>query len=101
MLGWWTIGRASGIGATAALAGLVLWPFFRAHPEIVEWPFALAAAIAGVCGLSVLAITALDTLRHRRGARMRPVRGFDLVLGSGMFVLALLQLRDALGQLPA
>jgi hypothetical protein len=29
------------------------------------------------------------------------VRGFDLVLGSGLFILALLQLRDALGQLPA
>jgi hypothetical protein len=40
----------------------------------------------------------IDLTFHRpRGERLRPVRGFDLVLGSSLFILALLQLRDALG----
>jgi hypothetical protein len=97
MLGWWTIGRASGAGATAGLAALLLWPFFRGRPELLEWPFALAATVAGLCGASILAITALDTARHRRGARIRPVRGFDLVLGLGLLLLSLLQLQDVRG----
>jgi hypothetical protein len=97
MLRWWTIGRASGVGATAALAALLLWPFYRGRPELLEWPFALAAAVAGVCGASILAITAFDMLFHRRGARIRPVRGFDLVLGLGLLLLALLQMDDVRG----
>jgi hypothetical protein len=97
MLRWWTIGRASGVGASVGLAGLLMWPFFRAHPEVLEWPFGLAAAIAGICGVSILAITAFDTAVHRRGARIRPVRGFDLVLGLGLVLLGTLQLQDLRG----
>ena len=101
MLGWWTIGRASGIGASAGLVALLLWPVFRRYGEAVTWPFAAAAAVAGLCGLSILLITAADTLFHRRGRRMRPVRGFDIGLGLLLVVLALLALDDFKGQLSA
>jgi hypothetical protein len=101
MLGWWTLGRASGVGASAGLLALVLWPFSSDGDGALLWPFAAAAALAGLCGASILLITALDILTHRRGHRMRPVRGFDLVLGVVLLALSLAQLGDAAGQLPA
>ena len=51
MGGWWTIPRASGLGATAELAALLLWPFYRRYGGGLEWPFAAAALLAGLCGL--------------------------------------------------
>ena len=102
MLGWWTIGRASGVGATAGLLALILWPLFSGHETSLAWPLGLFAAIAGSCGASILLITAGDMIFHRRrGDRIRPVRAFDIVLGLGLVALSLLQLSDVLGQLPA
>ena len=101
MLGWWTLRRASGIGASAALLALVLWPFWGDSPDVLAWPFAASAAVAGLCGASILVITAFDIVTHRRGRQIRPVRGFDIVLGIGLAALSLAQLQDAAGQLPA
>jgi hypothetical protein len=100
MLGWWNLGRASGLGAVAGLLALVLWPFQRSYEGLL-WPFAAAAGVAGLCGLSMLLITAADMLLHRRGRRLRPVRAFDLILGLGLVALSLLQLSEVRGQLPA
>ena len=100
MLGWWTIGRASGIGATAALLALLLWPFQRGYGPLL-WPFAVLAAVAGLCGLSILLITVVDMILRRRGKIIRPVRGFDIVLGALLVALSLLQLQDVQAQLPA
>ena len=97
----WTLGSAVGTGATAGLLALLLWPFF-ASAEPLYWAFVALACFAGLCGAWIVLVTMLDLTFHRpRGERLRPVRAFDLVLGSGLFVLALLELRDALGQLPA
>jgi H+/Cl- antiporter ClcA len=97
----WTLGRAVGIGATAGLLALVLWPFIDSS-DLLYWPFIAVACFAGLCGAWIVVATMLDLTFHRpRGERLRPVRAFDLVLGGGLFLLACLQLRDALGQLPA
>jgi len=89
-----------GIGATAELLALALWAFVGPY-EALFWPFLLLSALAALAGAWIVLATMLDLTFHRpRGERLRPVRGFDLVLGAGLFVLALLQLRDALGQLP-
>ena len=97
----WTLGSAVGVGATAGLLALLLWPFF-ASADIVYWAFVALACFAGLCGAWIVLATMLDLTFHRpRGERLRPLRAFDLVLGGGLFVLALLELRDALGQLPA
>jgi hypothetical protein len=90
-----------GIGATAELLALALWAFAGAY-EILFWPFVLLSIAAGLGGAWIVIATMLDLTFHRpRGERLRPVRGFNLVLGTGLFVLALLQLRDALGATPA
>jgi flagellar biosynthesis protein FlhB len=94
----WTL---IGIGATAELLALALWAFVGAY-QILFWPFLLLSIVAGLAGAWLVLATMFDLTFHRpRGQRLRPVRGFDLVLGAGLFVLALLQLRDALGQIPA
>jgi hypothetical protein len=101
MEGRWTLGRAVGFAATIGLLALLLWPFFDAN-DLVYWAFVAAACLAGLGGAWIVVATMLDLTFHRpRGERLRPVRAFDLVLGGGLFLLALLQLRDALGQLPA
>ena len=94
----WTL---VGLGVTAELLALALWAFVGPY-ESLFWPFLLLSVLAGLAGAWIVLATMFDLTFHRpRGERLRPVRGFDLVLGSGLFVLALLQARDALGQLPA
>lgn len=98
MRGRWTF---IGIGATAELLALALWAFVGPYQSLF-WPFVLLSVFAALAGAWIVLATMIDLTFHRpRGERLRPVRGFDLVLGSGLFILALLQLRDALGQLPA
>jgi hypothetical protein len=102
MLAWWTIGRASGIGASAGLAALFLWLLYRYYGEPFMWPLFATAGLAGLCGLSVLTITAGDLLFHRRrGERLRPLRVFDVALGAGLVALSLVELQDLAGQLAA
>jgi hypothetical protein len=101
MLGWWTIGRATGIGASALLLGLVLSAVPAEAGDLLFWLFAGAAAVAALCGASILLITAVDIVLRRRGTRIRPVRVFDLVFGAAMLLIALLQLDALTGRLPA
>ena len=102
MLSWWTIGRASGIGAIAGLAALLLWLLERAYGDPFVPPLYVTAATAGVCGVSILAITAADLVFHRRrGERVRPLRVFDVALGAALIFLCLLVLDDLAGQLAA
>ena len=94
----WTL---VGMAVSAELLALALWAFVGAYDSLF-WPFLLLSIGAGLAGAWLVLATMFDLTFHPpRGERLRPVRGFDLVLGSGLFVLALLQLRDALGQLPA
>lgn len=90
-----------GLSVTAELLALALWAFVGPY-EALFWPFVLLSIVAALGGAWIVLATMIDLTFHRpRGERLRPVRGFDLVLGSGLFILAMLQLRDALGQLPA
>jgi hypothetical protein len=90
-----------GIAATAELLALALWAFVG-HYQSLFWPFVLLSIVAALAGAGMVLSTMFDLTFHRpRGERLRPVRGFDLVLGTSLFFLALLQLRDVLGQVPA
>jgi drug/metabolite transporter (DMT)-like permease len=95
MLKAWNLRRATGIGVTAGLAALILWPIYAAYQDKVLWPFLAVLAIAAFCGISILLITGADMLLRRRGSSMRPVRAFDIVLGIALAVPSLIQL-DAL-----
>jgi hypothetical protein len=94
----WTL---VGLAAAAELVALALWALLGWY-EALFWPLVLLSVVAGLAGAWIVLATMFDLTFHRpRGDRVRPVRGFDLALGSGLFLLAMLQLRDALGQLPA
>ncbi len=100
MMDRWTIGRASGVGASAGWLALMAW-VLHAYYEGWSWPLAFLASVAGICGVSILIITALDLGFHRRrGGRVIPLRIFDIVLGSALILLAVVQLDDLRGQLP-
>jgi len=93
----WTVKRATGFGVVLALSAIVLRLFYPASPELVRIPLLALCALAAFCGFSILWITAVDLLRHRRrGVRLRPLRAFDmavavlLVLPSLLLVPALL-----------
>ena len=96
MLRAWTIGRATGIGAAAGLVALVLWPLYAAYQEPVRIAFIAALAVAAFCGLSILLITGADVLTQKRGASIRPIRAFDVVLGLALSVPSIVQLRSLL-----
>jgi hypothetical protein len=97
----WTLGRLDGVAATIGLVALALWPFFGSNDPIY-WAFVAASCFAGLCGAWIVLVTMVDlTFHDPRGERLRPVRVFDLVLGGGLFLLAYLELRDALGLLAA
>jgi len=96
MLKSWTIGRATGLGVTAGLAALVLWPMFAAWPETLLWPFVAMLAVTAFCGASMLLITLKDIYRRRRGTVMHRIRIFDVVLGLLLALPSLVQLEALL-----
>lgn len=63
------------------------------------WPFAATLALAAFCGVSILSITILDMLVHKRGASLRPVRAFDIAIGIALAAPSLIQLSALVGQL--
>jgi drug/metabolite transporter (DMT)-like permease len=92
MLRWWTIGRATGVGVTAGLAALILWPLYAAWQERVFWVFVVSLGVAAACGLSLLLISLADAVLKPRGRSLRPIRAFDVALGLLLAVPSLLQL---------
>jgi hypothetical protein len=100
MLKWWTIGRATGVGAVSGVAALLLWPFFVSYGEPLLIPYVTALSLTAFAGASILWITASDLIFHRqRGERLIPLRVFDIALGlllavpSATTSLALLDLK--------
>ena len=96
MLRWWTIGRATGIGVTAGLAALILWPIYAAWQERVLWAFLASLWVAAACGVSILLISLADAVLNPRGRSLRPIRAFDIALGLLLAVPSLLQLQAML-----
>jgi hypothetical protein len=79
---YWTTSRALALGAGAGLAAILI--------SLLEWewrdslflPWFAAVAVAAVCGLSILWITLIDMVTNpRRGAKVAPIRGFDIAMG--------------------
>jgi hypothetical protein len=98
MLRWWTIGRATGLGVSAGLTAMVLWPVYASWPEAL-WPFAAALAVTAFCGFSILLLTLKDIYTRTRGTLMHRIRIFDIVLGLLLAVPSFLQLQALSDQL--
>lgn len=79
----WTVQRATGFGIVAALAALIARLLYPAWPDGLHWPLLALCALAAFCGISILWITAVDRYRRgrRRGARIAPLRAFDVAVG--------------------
>lgn len=92
----WTIRKALAAGMIAGLIAMILWPLYAASNDLLPF-FLVALAITGFCGLSVLCITAIDLAVHRRrGARLVPIRVFDVVLGLVLAAPSLIELHALL-----
>ena len=81
MLRRWTIQRATGIGVSAGLIALILWPLYAAWQEPLLWPFLAVLTITAFCGVSILLITLKDIYSRTRGTIMHRIRIFDSALG--------------------
>ena len=92
MLGWWTIGRATGVGVIAGLSALVLWPVYTAYQQPIFWPYVLSLSVAALCGISILLITFVDATFTRRSRSLRPIRAFDVALGLLLAAPSLVQI---------
>ena len=96
MLDWWTIPRATGLGITAGIVALILWPLYAAWQEPLLWPFIAVLAVTAFCGLSILLITLKDIYSRTRGTIMQRIRIFDIVLGLLLAVPSLIQIEALL-----
>ena len=81
--------RATGTGAVAGLAALLVASVIQAWPEGLLYPYAALLALTAFCGVSILWITASDMRSRGTSGRMRPIRGFDLALGFVLLIPAL------------
>ena len=81
--------RATGTGAVAGLAALLVAAVIQTWPEGLLYPYAALLALTAFCGVSILWITASDMRSRGTSGRMRPIRGFDLALGFVLLVPAL------------
>ncbi len=73
---------ATGAGAVAGAAALLLWIAYTYWPRIFVIPYVLALGLTVLCGAYILLATWYDSYRNpRRGSRIRPIRGFDCVAG--------------------
>jgi len=92
----WTIRNALAAGIIAGVVAMTLWPLYAASNNLLL-PFLIALGITGFCGLSVLGITVFDIAVHRRrGARLIPIRVFDIALGLALAVPSLIELHALL-----
>lgn len=77
-----TIPKAIGAGVASGALAILLWVGFSFRPDWFVLPYVGALAATALCGAYVLLVTWCDGYRNpRRGTRIRPIRGFDMVAG--------------------
>ncbi|MDQ8756397.1 hypothetical protein RCO27_09155 [Sphingosinicella sp. LHD-64] len=81
MLRRWTIQRATGTGIVAGIAAFLAAAAIDSWPGGLLYPYALLLALTALCGASVLLITARDMRVRGTSQLMRPIRGFDIMIG--------------------
>jgi hypothetical protein len=77
-----SVPRATAFGFGAGLAAALLWIAYTHWPRAFVLPYVTALMLTASCGLYILLATLFDTMRNpRRGVRIRPIRGFDTIVG--------------------
>jgi hypothetical protein len=77
-----SVPRITAAGAVAGGCAMLLWVAYSWWPRGFVIPYVAALAVTFFCGAYVLLATWYDSYRNpRRGARIRPIRGFDIVSG--------------------
>ena len=77
-----SVPRVTAAGAGAGAAAMLLWVAYSWWPRAFVIPYVLTLAVTVACGAYILLATWYDSYRNpRRGSRIRPIRGFDIVSG--------------------
>lgn len=76
----WNVQRATVTGFGFGLAALLLSAFAESRPMLLVYAGLLLLTL--VCGASILLISLVDSHARQRGARVRPIRMFDLAMGA-------------------
>ena len=80
MLSSWTVMRATVTGLFLGLLALLLATFAESRTLLIIYGCLLVLTM--VCGASILLISLIDQHARQRGARVRPIRMFDLAMGT-------------------
>lgn len=76
------LSKAVSTGIWIGLATLAIWALYLGWPESFVLPYVAALLVTAMAGLYILLATAYDSYRNpRRGARIKPIRGFDIAVG--------------------
>ena len=98
MLDFWNIKRATWLGILAGLAAILLGLGYDGWSDAFRPYYLAALGFCAFCGISILLITLKDmVVNPRRGARIAPVRGFDIAVGLILAVPSLLTLEGMIG----
>lgn len=79
-LSGWTVLRATIAGLGFGLLALLVSAF--AESRAIVYAYAGLLVLTIVCGLSILLILLRDAHARQRGDRVRPIRIFDLAMGT-------------------
>ena len=79
-LAGWTVQRAEVIGIGIGLVALLVSAFAESHMALLIYAGLLVLTI--LCGASILLICAVDSHKRQRGDLVRPIRMFDLAVGT-------------------
>jgi hypothetical protein len=79
-LAGWTVQRAEAVGIGVGLAAFLLAQFAEGRTAIFVYAGLLVLTL--LCGASILLISLVDAHKRQRGERVRPIRMFDLAMGT-------------------
>lgn len=80
LLAQWTVQRAAMTGFCFGLAAIALAAFASSRTGLLVYAGLLVLTI--LCGASILLISLHDARARERGESVRPIRMFDLAMGS-------------------
>lgn len=95
---FWTTSRAAALGAAAGLVAILISLLDWDWRDALFLPWFAGVALAALCGVSILWITLLDMVTNpRRGAKVAPIRGFDIAMGLLLALPSLYALSGLMG----